>query len=144
MRACTPDQWHGEWEHAAADGACWLDFLAGIDRVDRIEVIGRALRPDGTAGELLSTEVVDDSLTSITDLFPGAAWYEREIAEMLGLHYEGLADERPLLRRTEHGAPPLRKSTVLAARVVKPWPGNQPGKRPQRAPGAIEGWLDAP
>jgi len=36
-------------------------------------------------------------LASVTGLVPGAAFYEREVREMLGVAFDGLADQRPFL-----------------------------------------------
>jgi NADH-quinone oxidoreductase subunit C len=54
------------------------------------------------------------SIATLTDLFPGATFYEREVGEMLGVMFEGYAgpaalllpddwDEEPPLRRTKPG-----------------------------------------
>lgn len=49
-------------------------------------------------------------ITSLTDLIPGADFYEREVAEMLGLDFDGLPDPRPLLLPDDwDGEPPLRR-----------------------------------
>jgi NADH-quinone oxidoreductase subunit C len=80
------------------------------------------------------------------DIYPGAAWHERETHEMFGVgftdHPGGL---RPLLLPPEFEGHPLRKEFVLAARVAKPWPGaKEPGeshdptaakRAPMRPPG---------
>jgi NADH-quinone oxidoreductase subunit C len=84
---------------------------------------------------LLRTRVPDgELLTSLTGLWPGAAWHERETFEMFGVGFEGFTDHtdlglRPLLLPEGFEGTPLRKSFVLAARVVKPWPGaKEPGE----------------
>jgi NADH-quinone oxidoreductase subunit C len=72
------------------------------------------------------------SLASITDLYAGAAWHERETFEMFGVFFDGFADHtdlglRPLLLPDGFEGTPLRKSFQLAARASKTWPG---GKEP--------------
>jgi NADH-quinone oxidoreductase subunit C len=75
---------------------------------------------------------VDQPLDSLTPVFRGAAWHERETHEMFGLDFVGFDDGsglglRPLLLPDGFDGTPLRKSFVLAARASKPWPG---GKEP--------------
>ena len=71
---------------------------------------------------------------SITDLWAGAAWHERETFEMYGVDFSGFDDGsgrgiRPLLLPDGFEGTPLRKSFVLAARASKAWPGaKEPGE----------------
>jgi NADH-quinone oxidoreductase subunit C len=73
-------------------------------------------------------------LASLTGVFAGAAWHERETHEMFGLEITGFDDGsglgiRPLLLPDGFEGTPLRKSFVLAARASKPWPGaKEPGE----------------
>jgi NADH-quinone oxidoreductase subunit C len=71
---------------------------------------------------------------SITDLWAGAAWHERETFEMFGVDFSGFDDGsgrgiRPLLLPDGFEGTPLRKSFVLASRASKAWPGaKEPGE----------------
>ena len=48
-------------------------------------------------------------ITTLTDLIPGAAFYEREVSEMLGVVFDGHPDPRALLLPDDwEGEPPLR------------------------------------
>lgn len=131
-------------------GFAYLDHLTGIDRGDAVQLVVHVMDPGTTSHELVSTSVtaVDPRIDSLTPFFAGASWHERETAEMFGVVFVGHPDPRPLLLRTTLGAPPLRKDTVLAARVVTPWPGaaepvsGNPSRRRQRPPGVPEGWLE--
>jgi NADH:ubiquinone oxidoreductase subunit C len=50
------------------------------------------------------------SIDTLTDLIPGAAFYEREIYEMLGVIFEGHPNLRPLVSADDwDGDHPLRK-----------------------------------
>lgn len=67
-------------------------------------------------------------VVSVADLFPSAAWHERETAEMFGADFGGLTP--PLLRPA--GSPPvLRKQTPLPARLHE-WPGAVDPAKPLR------------
>src|SRR5262249_22318643 len=88
------------------------------------------------------------AVPSIVEVYPGAAWHEREAYEMFGVDFPGHPDLAPLLLAPEFEGHPLRKDFVLASRVVKPWPGavepgesaaeaaqRRPRRQPQRPPG---------
>jgi len=149
MRQVEPENWIAEIEACRAGGFDCLDMLAGVDRVEHVEVIASLLNPSNGRIELLSARVArGDSLPSVTAVFAGASWYEREITELLGLSFDGAPDTRPLLRRTDEGAPTLLKSTVLGTRALTPWPGDadagddaKANRRKQRPVGVPEGWL---
>ena len=50
-------------------------------------------------------------IATLTDLIPGAAFYEREVSEMLHVTFDGHSDPRPLLLPDDWGGgPPLRQS----------------------------------
>ncbi len=153
MTAVDRGDWLGTLSGFHAAGLTYLDLLTGIDRGEGVEVLVRVVDPahvvEPAAVELVTTLVptADPRLPSLASVYPAASWHERETAEMFGIVFDGHPDPRPLLRRTMLGAPPLLKSTVLAARVVTPWPGaSEPetGRRSSRRhqpPGVPEGWL---
>src|SRR5690606_36122488 len=97
-------------------------------------------------GVLVRTRIRADVpvVPSVIEVYPGAAWHERETHEMFGISFAGHPDPAPLLLPPEFEGHPLRKDFVLAARVVKPWPGaKEPGeshagggrRQPMRPPG---------
>lgn len=73
----------------------------------------------------LSTSIPKGEATvaSITSLFPGADWHEREAAEMFGITFEGHPNPGPLYLPDAFEGHPLQKSYPLLSREVKPWPG---------------------
>ncbi|MDQ5975045.1 MAG: NADH-quinone oxidoreductase subunit [Actinomycetota bacterium] len=157
MRTVDAGAWREEWAAARAAGAHYFDFLTAVDRGDRLEVVAHAVDLGTMDRVLLGTSVPTRGgrLDSISPLFAGAAWHEREAAEMFGITFAGHPDPRPLLLRASEGAPPLLKATVLAARVVVAWPGaaepevrddgrrtGNPSRRRQRPPGAPDDWLE--
>jgi NADH-quinone oxidoreductase subunit C len=153
VRAVERADWPDTLSGLREDGCTFLDVLTGIDRGDEIEIIARVVDPARvaeTAGvEVVTTRVpaADRRLPSLVAVYPAAAWHERETAEMFGVSFDGHPDPRPLLRRSTLGEPPLLKTTVLAARVVTPWPGAaDPGagrrsSRRHRPPGVPDEWL---
>lgn len=162
------DGWVAAGRHARdVLGMDFLDWLSAVDEPDRAEpgldvvlhVASTASAGDdatrrrragaapGRVRRLMLRTAVPDAdpvLGSLTEVWPGVAWHERETFEMFGVTFEGFADGlgdglRPLLLPEGFEGTPLRKSFVLAARVSKPWPGaKDPGEsdaRSARSPG---------
>ena len=76
-------------------------------------------------------------------MIAGVTWHERETSDLYGIGFSG-GDPRPLLIPAEGtpghpGGHPLRKDSVLGARVVTPWPADEGGaedaRRRQAPPG---------
>jgi len=149
MRQVSAADWVAEIAAAHAAGFDCLDMIAGVDRGESIEVIASVMRSADATCELVSTRLNSDrAIATVSHVYVGAAWYERELAEMFGVRVTGAADERPLLRRTDEGAPTMLKSTILGARVLTPWPGDadagddaKANRRRQRAVGVADDWL---
>lgn len=68
----------------------------------------------------LSTEGIAEDpalyLDSVTDLWPGAEWMEREVFDMLGIRFRNHPDLRRILMWAEYPAHPLRKDYPLTGR----------------------------
>ena len=130
----------------------FIDWLSAVDQPDAdppgLDVVLHVVDSrSGGQGRgklrrlLLRTRVAnaDGRLASLTDVWPGVAWHERETFEMFGLEFDGFDDGsgrplRPLLLPEGFEGHPLRKSFVLAARVSKPWPGaKEPGESDSHA-----------
>jgi len=153
------EDWFDKIVELHSGGFTYFDFLTGVDRENGhgdpgFEVVAHLAKPDLSDSLIIFTRV-DIELASVTDLIPAASWHERECAEMFGIEFTGVAT-KPLLRHEDLGQPPLCKSTVLAARVLTPWPGGaeleimedgrkvgNASRRRQRPPGVPENWLSA-
>jgi NADH-quinone oxidoreductase subunit C len=163
----------GDWASTALelreDGYAYFDWLTAVDETDRDEAPGfdvvchlidparhRASGPDDEgdgsgpgpdatlSSVLVRTRAPEGrAVASLTPVFAGAAWHERETHEMFGIGFDGFDDGtglglRPLLLPEGFEGTPLRKSFVLTARASKPWPGaKEPGEGHEspRAPG---------
>jgi NADH-quinone oxidoreductase subunit C len=149
------ERWHDALALARADGGLdMLDWLSAVDEPDAdpagVDVVAHLVdsrsggrRPaDAVGAEQGLVRLIartrlpagDLTVTSVTDLWPGAAWHERETHEMFGVEFTGFDDGsglglRPLLLPDGFEGTPLRKSFVLASRASKPWPGaKEPGE----------------
>ena len=65
----------------------------------------------------------DPRVDSITEVFRGADWHERETWEMFGFEFDGHPGLRHIYLPTGFEGHPLRKDFPLLSREVKPWPG---------------------
>jgi NADH-quinone oxidoreductase subunit C len=128
-------------------GCDFFDWLSAVDELDEgFMVVAHLWSSRRKHGLLLRARVSRDNpiVESVVDLFPGAAWHERETFEMFGIAFARHPDLRPLLLPPAFEGNPLRKEFVLASRVAKPWPGaKEPGesdsgaakRSPMRPPG---------
>ncbi|MGI8531537.1 MAG: NADH-quinone oxidoreductase subunit C [Geodermatophilaceae bacterium] len=124
----------------------YFDWLGGVDEApEGFAVVIHLAELSSCRHLLLRTRVPRSApvLSSAVGLFAGAAWHERETAEMYGVVFEGHPQPTPLLLGEDFDGHPLRKDFVLASRVATPWPGTaepgggtaRQGRRPPRPPG---------
>ena len=120
------------------DGECRFDFLSDVVTIDYLDY------PSATPGRfalvyiLASTERTDRFyvksylnpsvstagieedpalwIASVTDLWPGAEWMEREAFDMMGIRFEGHPDLRRILTWKDFPAHPLRKDYPVKGR----------------------------
>lgn len=127
----------GEWvakAQAARDAGFsffdWMDVVDEIGRADEFRVC-LALENPATGGRTeLHTRVPRSGpeLASLREVFAGAGWAERELADLFGVVFVG-GDPRPLLLTRRFDGHPLRKDAVLPARIATHWPGSkEPGE----------------
>jgi NADH:ubiquinone oxidoreductase subunit C len=154
----TVDVSRGEWvvahETARDLGFTFFDWLTGVDQLDAVDdagfdVVSHLWSMERHEHLLLRTRVPGDDahLATLTSVFSGASWHERETFEMFGLTFDGHPNLVPLLLPDGFEGHPLRKDFVLAARAAKAWPGakepgesdadvgGSPGRRKTRPPG---------
>lgn len=77
-------------------------------------------------------------LASLSSVYAGANWHERETFEMFGISFDGHPNLVPLLLPDGFEGNPLRKEFVLASRVAKPWPGAKEPGESDHAPAAAK------
>ena len=109
--------------------ACdYLDFVAGVDRgEDGFDVVAQLystsrrhqVRVKVAAGR------EDPVAPSISDLYPGANWHERETWELFGIRFDGHPQLVKLVLPEQFEGYPLRKDFPLTTRLAKPWPGEE-------------------
>lgn len=134
-----PDEWVDLLLFARDELGCeFFDWLTGVDDPpEGIFVVAHVYNLAARSHLLARTRVprTDPRLPTVTGVFRGADWHERETYEMFGVVFEGHPHLVPLLLPEGFEGHPLRKDFVLASRVAKPWPGaKEPGESGHGAP----------
>jgi NADH-quinone oxidoreductase subunit C len=97
--------------------------VAGGD--SRFQVLARVYNVNDKVGITLKADLDPDDprIETLSTVWRGADWHERECWEMFGFQFEGHPGLRHLYLPQEFEGHPLRKDFPLLARLVKPWPG---------------------
>jgi NADH-quinone oxidoreductase subunit C len=110
----------------------FFDFLTGVDEAeDGFGVVTHLYSPIHKHHLHLRTVVPRDNpvVPTMTGVFRGANWHERQAWEMFGIVFSGHPNLVKLLLSDEFEGHPLRKEFLLMSREVKPWPGaKEPGE----------------
>jgi NADH-quinone oxidoreductase subunit C len=130
-----PAAWLRVVTEAREAGLGYFDWLSAVDEGDSdgrdLAVVCHLAEPSLATNLLIRTRLGGDppALATITGVFRGASWHERETFEMFGVEFLGHPDLVPLLLPDGFGGRPLRKDFVLASRASRPWPGaKEPGE----------------
>jgi NADH-quinone oxidoreductase subunit C len=131
-----PADWVSTVEFARDVLGCdFFDWLTAVDELDGepdgVRIVLHVYSTSGRHHLLLRTLLprAAPRLPSVTSVYRGANWHERETAEMFGVAFDGHPNPLPLLLPDGFEGHPLRKDFVLASRVAKQWPGEvDPGQ----------------
>ncbi|HVA60597.1 MAG TPA: NADH-quinone oxidoreductase subunit C [Mycobacteriales bacterium] len=105
-------------------GFGFFDWLSAYEDAGDFIVAAHLWSISGRCAVLLRTRIPSarPQLDSLTSVWAGADWHERETHEMFGIDFPGHANLAPLLLPDGFEGNPLRKDFVLAARR-RDWPG---------------------
>ncbi|MGY6024904.1 NADH-quinone oxidoreductase subunit C [Streptomyces spinosirectus] len=134
-----PASWLSALEVARDRLTCtYFDWLSAVDEPGTgFRVSAHVVSLSPVRRLLVRTTVPHEApaLPSAVGVYAGAAWHERETHEMFGVVFEGHPGLDHLLLPETFEGHPLRKDFVLAARVVKAWPGaKEPGESDHGGP----------
>jgi NADH-quinone oxidoreductase subunit C len=109
--------------------ACeYFDFLSAVDWAGEgfeVLVLVTSITHGPTVCVKVRLPAEDPHMPTLTGVFRGADWHERETAEMFGIQFDGHPNLVKLYLPEDFEGHPLRKSFALASRVYKPWPGEK-------------------
>lgn len=95
--------------------------ICGVDypeRAERFEVVYNLLSVTRNQRVRVILRTGEDSpVDSVSDLWPAATWWEREVWDLLGISFSGLEDHRRILSDYGFEGHPLRKDFPLTGYV---------------------------
>ena len=97
-------------------GYALLSMVTGVDYPDRIDVVYLAFNLDHPYGVELRCPLPREELPdcpSLTSVWPGADFQEREVYDMLGVNFVGHPDLRRILTDDDFPGHPLRKDFTI-------------------------------
>jgi NADH-quinone oxidoreductase subunit C len=95
-----------------------VDYLHWEEKAERFEVVYNIYSMSRNERIILRTKVAEDaaSVETVSDLWPGANWFEREVWDMFGVKFEGHPDPRRLIMYEEFKGHALRKDYPYSKR----------------------------
>jgi NADH-quinone oxidoreductase subunit C len=103
-----------------------LEFVGFVDvtatdyhpnRTPRFDLVYHVISPHRRARVRLKVQVdANQSVESLTSLYPGAGWPEREVYDLFGIVFDGHADLRRLMMPEDWEGHPLRKDYPVQLR----------------------------
>jgi NADH-quinone oxidoreductase subunit C len=109
--------------------ACdFLDFVGGVDRgEDGFDIVAQLYSTTRRhqVRVKVAADRADPVVPTLSDLYPGANWHERETWELFGIRFDGHPQLVKLLLPEQFEGHPLRKDFPLTTRLAKPWPGEE-------------------
>jgi NADH-quinone oxidoreductase subunit C len=111
----------------------FFDFLTAVDyrpQEKGFEVVVHVYsnRLNHHARLKVECDADDPRCSTISHVWPGANWFERETWELLGIVFEGHPHLVKLVLPEQFEGHPLRKDFALMSREAKPWPGAVEGE----------------
>jgi len=111
----------------------FFDFLSAVDYTPKgrgFEVVTHvySTRRHHHARLKVECDAAEPHCPTISSIWPGANWAERETAELYGIVFDGHPHLVKLVLPEQFEGHPLRKDFALMTREAKPWPGAAEGE----------------
>ncbi|MEW6203352.1 MAG: NADH-quinone oxidoreductase subunit C [bacterium] len=98
-----------------------LRNLTAVDYKDRFEVVYHLCAMSTMENIIVKADVNRENphIDSVTSVWCGADWQEREVFDLFGIHFDGHPDLRRIMLTDDWEGHPLRKDYVKKEREVK-------------------------
>lgn len=109
--ATKSENLHNVLRRLKSNGVTHISAITGVDTGDSIEVIYHFDCRPSELNLKIALPKSDPRIATITEIFPGAVFYERDLMEMLGVKVEGHPNPKRLFLPDDwpEGEYPLRK-----------------------------------
>ncbi len=95
-------------------GFNYLSFITAVDRKEKFEMICRVENLEDKFSCELKTEILPhENLPTLSELWEGALWQEREIFDLFGIQFENHPDLKRILLPDDYTGHPLKKEFPL-------------------------------
>ncbi len=113
----APDRWEELGRYAKETVGCrFFNFLTAVDWKEQgLEVVARVDNLDDNVGLMLKTRLAPGvtNCASLTPVYRGADWMERECFDMFGIRFDNNPDLRRILLEDTWEGHPLLKSYAV-------------------------------
>jgi NADH-quinone oxidoreductase subunit C len=113
----APDQWAPFAQFVKETLGCrFFSFTSAVDWKDQgLEMVARVENLDAGVAVMMKTRLGPgvSACASLTPIYRGANWMERECYDMFGVHFEGHPDLRRILLGDDWVGHPLLKSYAV-------------------------------
>jgi NADH-quinone oxidoreductase subunit C len=140
----TIHQWHAIHHELSTAGFVRFEWLTAVHNLgDDFEIVSMVANSEITERVIVTAECTSTDPVTVTDIYLAAQFHEREVRQMFGIQFVGLADGLAFDAPFEGN--PLRRDFALHERAAKPWPGAvEPDanarRRPSLPPGVFAEW----
>jgi NADH-quinone oxidoreductase subunit C len=91
-------------------GYDYFSFMTAVDYKEHFELVYEVRNIEEKHELRVKVKVEkDEEATSVTDIYRGAEWMEREVFDLFGIKFKGHPDMRRILLPDEYEGHPLRK-----------------------------------
>jgi len=136
--AVHPEDYRALLEALKAEGLDYPRSLTGMDTGYGLRVVVHLYGMASGRKVTVYTDVPYDDpvVPSVTDLWPGLEWFEREAFDLVGIRFEGHPDLRRILLEEDWTIHPLQKRYDTGGYPLPdwqpaPWPETPPWEEPQ-------------
>ena len=109
--------WKPVAEFLKSMGLDYFSFLTAVDRKEKMTVLARFENLEEKIGVQIFCELLPaEKLPSLSEVYAGADWMEREVYDMFGIEFQGHPNLKRILMPEDYQGFPLKKEFPLDQR----------------------------